>query len=217
MIIAQPKSASTSLLKTLAAMLNIKFQNGISRNANYPKDCPGFSTLQKYHGTMVERDEGFFRYWLEKKDVIYKEHILPTEKHLLLLEKIGKPFLVLLRNPEHSFDNYVRLRQAYIDGKISQRSNSILHAERFVNFDMDGLRHDLISFYQCWKNARLSRLPYALYLDYEDLVLRYQETMQKICDFLSVKCAIIPLVRAMGNRDLYCTYTGVGERRLKGC
>ena len=121
--------------------------------------------------------------------------------------------MILLRNPEHSFDNYVRLRQAYIDGKISKKSNSILHAEKFVNFNMAGLRDDLISFYQCWRQAKMQN---ALYVYYEDFILKYEETMKSICQFFDKPCKIIPMVRAMGNRDLYCTYTGVGEKRLKG-
>lgn len=214
LIVAQPKSASTSLLKTLAAMFKIGYLNGMSRNANYPKDCPGFETIQKYHGTMVERDEGFFRYWLTKKDKLYKEHILPTEKHLAALRGLNLPFIVLLRNPEHSFDNYIRLRQSYIDGKLTAKENSILHAEQFVNFDMDGLKRDLVAFYEGWKTAVI---PSALCVDYDDLVLRYEKIMRAICVHLGRPAAkIIPLVRAMGNRDLYCTYTGVGEKRLKG-
>ena len=214
LIISQPKSASTSLLQTLAAMFKVTALNGMSRNANYPNDCPGFETIQKYHGTMVARDESFFKYWLNKRDKIYKEHILPTEKHVAMLKRLSLPFVLLLRNPEHSFDNYVRLRQAYIDGKISQRSNSILHAEQFVNFDMEGLRRDLLAFYEGWRAADV---PTALRVEYDDLVLRYNETMKKICAHLGKpNVKIIQLVRALGNRGLYSTYTGVGERRLRG-
>lgn len=214
MIIAQPKSASTSLLRTLAKMLKVPAINGMSRDEKFPMDCPGFETIQRYHGTMVERDEAFLRHWLSRKDALYKEHILPTAKHVAIIRRLGIPFVLLLRSPEHSFDNYVRLRKAYIDGKISRRANSILHAEKFVSFDMEGLRLDLAAFYECWRAADV---PTALRVEYDDLVLRYDETMRKICAHLGrpgVK--VIPLMRAMGNRDLYCTYTGVGERRLRG-
>src|SRR3989304_2333674 len=153
MMIGQPKSASTSLMKTLAKMWGIRYQNGISKNASYRTDCPGYKTIQSYHGTMAQRDLPFFGYGIEKKDCLYKEHVLPIQKHVDAVAAVDRPILILLRNPEHSFDNYVRLRAAYLAGKISKKSNSILHAEKFVRMDMEGLRRDLIAFYLGWKDA----------------------------------------------------------------
>ena len=213
LIIGQPKSASTSLLKTLAAMFKMKFQNGISKNANYSKDCPGFKTIQSYHGTMAQRDLRFFQYWINKADIIYKEHILPVPAHIQAINQINKPILILLRDPDHSFDNYIRLRADYMVGKLTEKENSILRAQVFVDMDMKALRRDLCDFNQGWTDAKIKS---ALYIDYSDLVLRYQKTMEKICLHFRILAKIIPLMRAMGNRDLYCTYTGVGERRLKG-
>lgn len=212
LIVGQPKSASTSLLKTVAAIGRLRFQNGISRNANYNKDCQGFSTIQKYHGTMSRRDEPFFNYWLNKRDVLYKEHILPTKEHVEILSRLVVPFVVLLRNPEHSFDNYVRLVASWKAGAISQKANSILHVENVAKLNMEGLRQDLIDFYQGWKSQNIW---HALVIEYDDLILHYDETIRMVMDHLGIKGKVIPLVRAMGNRDLYSTYTGVGERRLK--
>ena len=71
MIISIPKSASTSLMQTIAKILDIKYQNGISRK-KYFIDVPEYSEMQSYHGTTVRRSKEFLTKWISRKDIIYK-------------------------------------------------------------------------------------------------------------------------------------------------
>ena len=90
MIIAIPKSASTSLMQTIAKILNIKYQNGISRK-KYLIDVKEFEEMQKYHGTTIRRSKEFLAKWISRKDIIYKEHLLPIKEHIQYIKEINKP------------------------------------------------------------------------------------------------------------------------------
>jgi hypothetical protein len=54
LLIGQPKSATTSLMWTLAHIMGIAHKNGHNKRKGDIK-CSGFEQLQKYHGTTVQR------------------------------------------------------------------------------------------------------------------------------------------------------------------
>jgi hypothetical protein len=117
LLIAQPKSASTSLMWTLAHILKIAHKNGQNR-LNADKKCPGFEELQKYHGTTVKRNYAFLYNYICKPDVIYKEHILPIDKHIEFIKDIDKPVVVLLRDADQTIESYKRVFSVLPELKI---------------------------------------------------------------------------------------------------
>lgn len=215
LIISIPKSASTSLMQTIAKILKIKFQNGISRKHGYRLEelCPGYDEMQKYHGTTIKRTFNFLNRWISRNDVIYKEHLLPTKEHIEYIKKINKPVVILLRNPEDVIDNYLRSCKKFNNGLMGLREQKGLIIKKLITLDFDKLKEEYEEFNISWRNAKLKN---ALYIDFKDLILNYNSTMRKIMYHYGIrKYKLIPMLKAKGNRGDYNTYTGVGEKRLK--
>ena len=213
LLIGQPKSASTSLLKTLARIMKIRFQNGLGKHFGW-EYCEGFYEIQKYHDTTIKRNKAFLKAWILKKDIILKEHILPTEHHKKLIKDINGKVLILLRHPNDSFDNYMRLVDSYKTGKLNPQVINELMPYRFDKIHWFNFLQDLIEFNKGWRDFDYEK---KMIITYEDLILNYYPTMKKILKFWnkSIPKKIIPLFRSKGNHG-YNTYTGVGVKRLKG-
>jgi len=184
LLIAQPKSASTSLAKTIAAIGRLKnCKLGIpGKKIDLP--CKGFSQIQKYHNNMVERSPLFLQQVISGRNIFFKEHLLPTKRHIEILNKIKGRVAILLRNPEDSLDSY-------------RRGN--------VKGDMGKLERDLKQFHQKWM-WYASNKPHVITIDYEDLILNYNKTMRRLLDFYRIKGKIIPLKKLR--------FTGVGVKRV---
>ena len=110
LLIAQPKSASTSLAYTIARMNNLKCRVGIPKTKNDIR-CNGFTEIQRFHDNMIKRSNSFFLQVVKGRKTLFKEHILPTPEHLKSLNNLVRKhrIVILLRNPEDSFDAYRRL------------------------------------------------------------------------------------------------------------
>lgn len=213
LIIAQPKSASTSLLKTLALILKLKYKNGISRTTK-DKLCEGFEELQKYHSTTHQRSFKFLKDWITCKTIIYKDHILPTKNHIAYINKINYPIVILIRNPEDSLNNYKRLLENYHNGKLSKAEIKELQLERLDKIDMNKLYLDILKFHHDWITAKVRC---ALYVDFDTLIMSSFHTCKKIVEhyrFRMPKLKTFALLKAKGNHG-YNTYTGVGVERIK--
>jgi hypothetical protein len=212
LLIGQPKSASTSLLKTLAKMFKVKYQNGLGKDIGW-KYCEGFKEIQKYHDTTIKRNEAFLKTWMVKRTIILKEHILPTKEHKEIIKKVNTKILILLRKPEDSFDNYVRLYNSYKKNKLSKESIQELVPFRLEKMHMYSFLDDLKDFNKGWREFDYEK---KLIITFEDLILNYRKTIIKIFNFWDFKLPkkILPLFKSKGNHG-YNTYTGVGEKRLK--
>ena len=211
LLIGQPKSASTSLLKTLAKIMGIRYQNGLGKSFGW-EFCDGFYEIQKYHDTTIKRNKAFLKTWILKEDSILKEHILPTEHHKKLIREINGKIVILLRRPEDSFDNYQRLIKSYKNGKLSKEVINELVPYRFDKIHMFKFYQDLIKFNFGWITFDYDK---KLIVGYEDLILDYYTTIKKILKFWEkpIPKKIMPLFRSKGNHG-YNTYTGVGRKRL---
>ena len=191
LLIGQPKSATTSLACTLADMLNIKCNLGIPRIFG-EKDCPGYSGIQQLHDNMVQRSDKFIHDVLKGKKTIFKEHLLPIHEHLKILNKYKINCIVLLRNPEHSYDSYVR--------------HDVIHFNKFGNhINLPQIKKDINLFYFKYKEFCKNR-KWALLVEYDDLILNYEKNMKNILTHISANVKIKPLQKRK--------YTGVGEKRL---
>jgi hypothetical protein len=187
LIIGMPKSASTSFAETLSIITNKKCQL-IIPSKDKDIDCKGFVELPKCHCNMKERGPIFLNQIIQGKKTIFREHLLPTETHIKRVSKYKDPMILLLRKPDHVYDSYDRLFKKYNQSKINRRR----------------LKKELIKYYNTWNNVNIDNL---LKIDYNELILNYDETMKKVLNHIKCEGEIIPLLKKK--------YTGVGEKRLK--
>lgn len=192
LLIAMPKSASTSVAATIAEIGGLKCSLGVpATKLDIP--CEGYKEIQHYHNNMSERSGMFLLQTITGRKTIFKEHLLPTQRHLKLVKKIGGKVVILLRNPEDATDCYKRL-----DEKHFKRTGK--------HIDVDEIMKELAMFHdrwQWWKSTNKN----AILVYYEDLVKNYRPTMKKVLKHFGVKGRIKALKKLK--------YTGVGVARLK--
>jgi hypothetical protein len=213
LLIAQPKSASTSLLKTLAKIIGVKAANGFGKKGKWEL-CEGFTELQKYHDTTIKRKKPFLNFWLSHKTALLKEHILPTEHHKKIIKESNKHVVILLRNPTTCYHNYVRMIDDFKQGRLPDKVIKELMPWRFFKIDQFQFYQDIKDFNAGWQGFDYDK---KLIVTFEQLILKYKQTMRKILKHYGHgKKRITPLLKAKGNHG-YSTYTGNGERKLKTC
>lgn len=189
LLIAQPKSASTSLLFTLGKIAKLKVVQGSGSRAD--RKCEGFEEIQKCHSIMGEKNYLFLNNIANDRTKIYREHILPMIKHMEDLKEIKNPFIVLLRNPGDSFDSYCRM--------FDKNGNKWTNRKRLLE-DLKIFHFNYLKISCSIKNMMI--------IFYRDLILNYNDVMKDILNKLGLKGRIIPLQKIK--------YTGIGDKRLKG-
>jgi hypothetical protein len=194
LLIAEPKSGSTSLLWSIAEILKIQRKNGQNRLKSDIK-CIGFEEMQKYHNTTVKRSKEFLKKYIESKDIIYKEHILPTKEHLKYLGEIGRPVVVLLRNSTDIIESYKRVFSVLPDIKKM--------------IDLEKMKKELDLFYYLYNKQRNTMF---LKVHYEDIVLNFHATIKKI---LSQYGFNIPMKEIKKYQLQKRNFGGHGLRKLK--
>jgi len=189
LLIAQPKSASTSAASTISYIGKLKLKLGISKNKNNVY-CEGYPEIQKYHNNIVKRNESFIETTVKSQVTLFKEHLLPTPEHLEFLNKQKTNIVILLRYPEDSLDSYLRMFKK--NGR--------------KDFDKKQLLKDLRNFhdrYMWWASNKR----YAIVVYYRDLIKNYKSTMYRILKHFNIKNKkLIPLKKL--------NYTGIGEKRI---
>ena len=162
LIIAIPKSASTSLMKTLGRLYNLNAKQVYFKDSPIPKD--EFRIIWKYHSDMRHLPEKQIVNMADDKKNIFKQHILPTDQHICYLKNSKK--VILIRNPEDIVLSYRRsqikglsARRIEFDGCISERD--------WIKRAGDiGLIKDLNLFYKGWFNSIGDKL----IIHYNDLI-----------------------------------------------
>lgn len=190
LLIGQPKSASTSLMRTIAEILNINYKNGQNKRQNDVK-CEGFEETQKYHGTTVKRSEDYINNYINNKTIIYKEHILPTKKHLEILKNAKNNFVTLIREPKGVVSAYKRVFEVLPEMK---------------SIDYEKLFEEAKLFYNTYKNERLEK---NLVVTYRDIVLNFNETIMQIIKHYGYEIDDINKYKL-----LKYNYTGQGVKEL---
>lgn len=185
LLIAQPKSASTSLALTIAKMCKIKCSLGIPKRKGKDIDSKGFKYIQRLHINMVKRTALFIKQIITGRKTLFKEHIIPDAEHLKILSKHKEPIIILLRNPGKAFEAYKR-----VGVKVTS-----------------GLEKDLNNFhnkYMWWASNK----PNVLIIYFGDLILNYHDLMKRILKHYKLKYKkIIPLVKKK--------YTGIGAKEIR--
>jgi hypothetical protein len=189
LIIAQPKSASTSLIYTMGELTGLKVKSiTIDKQG---KNCPGFKGLQGMHSNMTLRDATYIKKRAENRNIIFREHILPCDEHLKILDTIESNIIILLRNPDYAYDCYERAVKGY---------------PRFKKL-LPEIKKDLKTFYIMYLKIGMYKRNF-LYIYYDNLVMNYEKTMKQIFNHFKLS---IP--KSFGELKKM-KFTGVG---LKKC
>lgn len=190
LLIGQPKSATTSLAITIGKMCNLLVKLGVPRT-KIDINCEGYPEIQRYHNNMIERGPQFLKQVITGRKTLFKEHLLPTDRHFKLVENIKGPVVILLRDVEDSLDSYKRI----ID---CDKAN------------LQQLKEDLYQFHNRWMLWK-SNKPWAIVVEYRDLILNFHHEMRRI-----LKVYRMPIPKNFGKWQLEKRkYTGVGLKRLK--
>lgn len=147
LIVAIPKSASTSLMSTLAELHGLE-----KKQRHFPdNDIPVHSKLvHRYHSDYrelltVDVEE------LYQDTILYKQHIPPTSNNLKRLE--GRKVIVLLRDPGDVVKAYCRAEQKNIHEPRQEFAHCKTEADWLKTSVENGLLDDLKWFYEEWMQA----------------------------------------------------------------
>ena len=212
LIIAQPKSASTSLAMTLADILDWPFhQVFLSKHKSRKSLC--LSNLRKKreqivpdlpHGDMVQYTASDMKS-MSVLHKVFKQHIPPTDNNLKHIKEKQIKCIVLLRDPKEAAEAYLR----HI--KINLRHIKINDAEKYKNprknANIFNKRHSALSWFHTGYLG-ISDLKYVKILHFESLVTNPTRNINEILEFYGKE----PVSDVMLRKD---RYTGVGLERLK--
>lgn len=183
LIVAIPKSASTSLSSTLHKYhKTIKCTQSFKFKTNpQPTGCKFL--LHKKHSDCRELTRNEISLF-STPSYIHKQHIFPSRNNINLVRKFKK--VILLRTPEDIVLAYRRaLRKGLVKGhKYFQKAQS---EDEWVKIAKDcGLMDDLEMFYNKWK-AESERDPKThLLIYYQDLINDTKNTINKIENFFGL-------------------------------
>jgi len=179
LIIAIPKSASTSLLKTLGKIHNLKTIQSNKFQNNAKPD--GTIVLHKYH-TDVRRIGKQNIDKFNNSEIIYKQHIYPSENNQLLLKSVKK--VVLLRDPKEVILAYRRGIKKKVHNNVEGFSEGMSENEWLKGADNIGLTSDLNNFFNLWKK---NRDEFTLIVHYDRLISNPTNEINRIEDFFNLR------------------------------
>lgn len=176
-IIAIPKSASTSLMLTLGKYHNMKAKQDFSFSNNNVAN--GSEILHELHSDIRELTHENLKQLSSDKSTIYKQHIYPSPNNLFLFSNIQK--VILLRSP-------VEIILAYRRGAIKSLHNllpgydiKMTENEWLEHSKANGLFADLSFFYNEWKAK--AQPENTLFVDYQDYVSTPDRVLNEIEKF----------------------------------
>jgi hypothetical protein len=194
LLIAIPKAATTSLACTLKEITGLYVHQGIAK-VSTDIDCEGFTELQKYHTNMIERSGLFLHQVITGRKKIFKEHLLPTKRHLKYLEKYKVPIAIILREVDHVYDAY-------------QRHDAPHYKKHGIHIDLKKIKNDIKKFHDTYLHWA-SNKPNVKIFYYKDLILNYKPTMNSI-----LKHYRLPIPKTLKPLQ-QLKFTGIGLKRLK--
>lgn len=144
LLVAMPKSASTSLMTTLGRLHDVPAVQIEFRELDRPSEI---RHMHEHHPDIVELDSAGTERLLAP-DRIYKQHIPPTPTNLKRLA--GRRIVVLLRDPDEVIDAYLRAFKTFAMKPVDvERAIRIddwrAHANRV------GLSDDVRFFHRGWQ------------------------------------------------------------------
>lgn len=182
LIVAIPKSASTSLMSTLGSRYQKKYSQVFFRDLRCPSET---RVLHKYHSDMREIDFSLAEVF-RAKESIYKQHIPPTKCNLGLIKQLNP--VILLRDTEAIVDAYFRAEVKGIHPPRPEFSEvKTVQAWRKRALDV-GLVEDLNWFRDGWIDA--SDRHGFLLIDFRELTSTPELTVKRIEKYWSLPAAV---------------------------
>lgn len=160
LIIAQPRSASTSLIDTLGKITGKKCvqifnQGGKSYKDIYPIP-DGYAFLHKHHSDFRPVPVDHILKIAKNQNVIRKQHFPPTNNILEGIKNSGIPVVVLLRDPKQGMESYRKLGSSNYEASLED-------LQRFyVGYN---------SLAGCWN---------VLIITYDDLTTQFHQTIIRV-------------------------------------
>lgn len=178
LIIAIPKSASTSLVHTLGEIHSLTSKQEFKeiKDLRTPSE---YKILARYHSDVREIDLEILVEW-NRTDIFYKQHIPPTVHNLALIDDTKK--VVLLRKPR---DIILAYRRADIKGLHKKREEftGCVSEEKWIRRAKEiGLYQELENFYNGWSQINKN----CLIVYFDDLVNNEEQLLKEISNFFSL-------------------------------
>ena len=171
LIIAVPKSASTSLMTTMKRLHNIESKQILFPNNPFPTNC---KYLYNFHSDVRELDEEQVTLFRSKK-ILYKQHIFPSPNNLKRLKTLKK--VILLRTPQDVVKAYYRAEKQYVHNIRNDFQNLRTPEEWIEQAKKLGLLSDLKQYYM-WRGQDNVKIVY-----YRDLISSPKKVINKIESF----------------------------------
>lgn len=173
LLIAIPKSGSTSLMATIGSLHKIRAVQDATF-INHPKP-ENSAFIHKNHSDIRELTPETVKKFKSGK-VFYKQHIFPSDNNLNLLNEVKK--VVLLRDPVEVLLAYRRGAHKKIHNLLDGFSINATEEEWIEYARQVGLLDDLKYFGEKWKNA--SNPQNTLFIEYHELISEPAATVNKI-------------------------------------
>jgi len=179
LIIAIPKSASTSLLKTLGKIHKLETTQSNEFKGNPVPDST--EILHKHHSDVREIfPENVLDF--QSDSIIYKQHIYPSKNNLAQLASTKK--IILLRNTQDVILAYKRGIDKKVHNKFEGFSENMKEEEWLDSAKNLGLSSDLNNFYTIWNNINDG---HTLIVHYEALIKNPSKEINRIENFLGLR------------------------------
>ncbi|MAW40598.1 MAG: hypothetical protein CMF27_06730 [Kiritimatiellaceae bacterium] len=180
LIVAIPKSASSSLEHSIAKICKIKHHQTLFHTQPIPENC---NKLHLYHSdvrTITNEQVDQF----SSQKCIYKQHIFPSAENLHLLKK--QPKIILLRPPEEIICSYYRAEKQHIHKQREEFKGFKSPEEWIEQAKKIGLLSDLNFFYEQW-SAESKKYPQTHFLiHYSELISQSEKTLEATINFLGL-------------------------------
>lgn len=180
LIIAIPKSASTSLMDTLGKIHKILAQQTFKKELPKPKEL---SILFKFHSDMREYSNKEIDIFTQNNK-IFKQHIPPTKNNLSILKNRKK--VILLRDCNGIIDGYWRAMNTGISKKRNEKEFlEVSSKEEWIEASIKaGLYDDLKFFYKGWLKESNSKN--CLIITYNKLIQNPKKVINEIENFFDL-------------------------------
>lgn len=176
LIIAIPKSASTSLMLTLGKYHNLEAKQdfSFSKNRN-PENCQFLYKLHSDVRNLIDKDVS----QVCNRNIINKQHIYPSSNNLLLFSNIKK--VILLRSPDDIILAYRRSAMMNKRKLLPGYSIEMTENEWLEKSKSEGLYSDLMFFYEEWKEKAVPEN--TLFVHYQEYLQNPKTVLNKIEEF----------------------------------
>jgi hypothetical protein len=176
LIVAIPKSASTSLLTTLEDLHNREGAQVFFPDNKLPQDVNVLHELHSDIRAITDKEVDLF----SDPNKFYKQHIFPSERNKKKLADLDK--VILLRKPGEIILSYYRSNQKYLSDGHTVMASCKNAEEWLIKSREIGLFQDLKTFYTEWKKEEDDLIIY-----FHDLVSEPEKVVNDIERFWDLK------------------------------